>query len=135
MQGHYTPSGVRMSYQVSFVCFRLSSSFFFPSVTSSFLLVVLHFLFTHVSIPSITKQAAQRRQLQTNNRRAHTHAPTLQLVCKPHEWRRRAENGRGEVTKTAAVASFGKVSRQRKLERERGGARPSISTFLFFFSI
>lgn len=27
MKGHYTPSGVRMSCQVSFVCFRFSSSF------------------------------------------------------------------------------------------------------------
>lgn len=118
------------------VFYLFSVLFFFSPITSSFLLVVLHFLFTHVPISRFTKQAAQRRQLQTNNRRACTRAPDSTTRLQTTWWgegvsrvdvaRLQKKGGRGELWKEVSPAKVGTRARR---------SASSISFFFFLINV
>lgn len=119
---------------MSFICFR-----FFSSVRQLrhlfcwLLSISLYTLFPSQASPS---KLHREDSCNPTTEGRYTRAPILQLVVRTAWW-----EVRDKVTKKAAVASFGKESCQRKLERERGGARPvfplSLSPLstLFFLSV
>ncbi|KAL7816923.1 hypothetical protein V8C44DRAFT_267688 [Trichoderma aethiopicum] len=131
MQGHYTPFGVRMSYRCRLSVFGSSLPFASYVIFSA---GCCPFPFTHVFISGITKQAAQRRQLQPNNRRSwhpRTDSATRcadRMVGGTRQGYKKG--GRGELWKRVLSAKVGTRARR---------SASSISTFLIsvinFFSL
>lgn len=132
-------NGVWDVYQVSFICFRLISSFS-PLFHHRFCFCFGSLPFAYAfPIDLRHHQAAQRSQLHQQTTVGHTRttAQSLQLVRKSHQWRKTIDQERGGYhQKKAAVASFGKCLANEGLDQRRGGACPIFSYFFsscFFF--
>lgn len=127
-------NGVWDVYQVSFICFRLISSFLL-----FFIVVGVSALFlSHMRFQLRHHQAAQRSQLNQQITEGHTHAQLHHLcnLCANYvNGGKPLIRNEGFITKKAAVASFGKRTRQRMLGREAGRSVSDIflSLFLLFF--